>query len=94
MAPSPEWPLEERLAGTRLRRLSEPERERPAPAEPAAAYEGCALALQAPDAGACRRQRSPTWGTASLSAGCACVVVVRPVRATPARMPTTLCGRR
>ena len=51
MAPSPEWPLEERLAGTRLRRLSEPERERPAPDEPAAAYEGCELALQAPRRG-------------------------------------------
>jgi len=51
MAPSPEWTLEERLAGTRLRRLSEPERERPAPDEPAAAYEGCELALQAPRRG-------------------------------------------
>ena len=48
MAPSPEWPLEERLAGTRLRRLSEPERERPAQDEPAEAYEGCELALHAP----------------------------------------------
>jgi SRSO17 transposase len=48
MAPYPEWTLEERLAGTRLRRLSEPERERPAQDEPAEAYEGCELALHAP----------------------------------------------
>ena len=48
MAPYPEWTLEERLAGTRLRRLSEPERERPAPDEPAEAYEGCERALHAP----------------------------------------------
>ena len=48
MAPYPEWTLEEKLAGTRLRRLSEPERERPAQDEPAEAYEGCELALHAP----------------------------------------------
>lgn len=47
-APYPEWILEERLAGTRWRRLSEPGWERPAQDEPAEAYEGCELALHAP----------------------------------------------
>ena len=48
MAPYPEWILEERLAGTGLRRFSEHGRERPAPAEPAEVYECCEPALHVP----------------------------------------------
>jgi hypothetical protein len=43
-----------------------------------------------PDAGDCRRTRSPIWVTPSPSAGGAFAAVVRPVRATPARTPMTL----
>src|SRR5512145_21837 len=48
MAPSPEWILEESLAGTGWRRFSEHGRERPAPDEPAEASACGEPALQAP----------------------------------------------
>jgi hypothetical protein len=48
MTPSPEWTLEERLAGTGLRRLSGHGQERPAEDEPAEASERCEPALYAP----------------------------------------------
>jgi SRSO17 transposase len=48
MAPSPEWPLEERLAGTGLRRFVAHGRERPAQDEPSEVSERCEPALPAP----------------------------------------------
>jgi SRSO17 transposase len=51
MTPSPEWTLEERLAGTGLRRLSGHGQERPAEDEPAEASERCEPALYAPGRG-------------------------------------------
>ena len=48
MAPSPEWTLEESLAGTGLQRFVGNGRERPAQDETAEAYESCEPALHAP----------------------------------------------
>jgi hypothetical protein len=48
MAPSPEWTLEERLAGTGLRRFVAHGRERPAQDEPIEVSERCEPALHAP----------------------------------------------
>jgi hypothetical protein len=91
MAPYPDWTLEESLAGIGLQRFVGPGRERPAQAGTAEAYESYEPAVHAPDAGDCRLKRSPIWATVSPSFGCAFVVVLRPVHATPASMPTTLC---
>jgi len=91
MAPSPERTLEESLAGTGLRRFVGHWREQPAQDETAEAYERCEPALDAPDDGDCRLKRSPIWVTTSPSSGCAFAAVLRPVRATPASTPTTIC---
>src|SRR5262249_30405986 len=91
MALYPEWTLEESRTGTGLRWLVGHGRAWPVQDESVEASERCEPALHAPDAGDCRRKQSPTSVTASPSSGCACVAVLRPGRATPARMPTTIC---
>src|SRR4030095_13930260 len=44
-----------------------------------------------PNAGDCRLKQLRTWATVSISSGGAFVVVLRPVHATPASTPTTIC---
>ena len=91
MAPSPEWTLEESRAGTGLRRLVGHGRERPAQDKPAEASERCEPALHAPRRWGLSAEAVATLGTASPSSGCAFVAVLRPVRATRASTPTTIC---
>ena len=91
MAPYPEWPLEESLARTGLRRFVGHWQERLAQDETAEASERCEPALDVPRRWDCRLKRSPIWGTTSPSSGGAFAAVLRPVRATPASTPTTIC---
>ena len=92
MAPYPELTLEESRAGTGLRRLVGHGRERPAEDETAEAFEQLrAGRCMTPGAGDCRLKRSPPWANASTSSGCGFAAVSRPVRATPAGTPTTIC---
>ena len=91
MAPSPEWPLEESRAGTGLRRVVAHGWQRPAQDKPIEVSERCEPALPAPRRWGLSAEAVAHLGPASPSSGCAFVAVLRPVRATRASTPTTIC---